>query len=342
VRAPVGIVGAGAAGVGAAYALRDTDSQVVLLEKSRGVSGRAATRRSHGCRYDHGANYLKDPDRRTERLLELLGTEGRHRIEEPVWTFDRAGRIEPSDRQEPKWTWEAGITQFATRVLAETDARLELETRVESIVHEAGRWLVVADDGRRLGPFGALVLTPPAPQTAGLLSNTGYQDEHLAALREAVGTVTYRSVLSVLLHYPFELDQPWYALVNTDKEHDVGWVSREECKPGHVPPGESLLVVQLSPDRSRQQFDRPLDQVADETADAVADLVGDDVLREPDWVDDQRWRYALPNRAAPTDVVRRAETDGLYFAGDWVVGEGRVHAAFWNGVAVGERVATRR
>jgi hypothetical protein len=339
VKTPVGVVGAGAAGVGATYALRDTYSQVTVLEKSSGVSGRAATRRRHDCRYDHGANYLKDADRRTKTLLESLGPEGLDTISKPVWTFDRTGRIERSDRQEEKWTWEAGITQFAKRVLDQTDATVELETRVESIVHEAGHWLVVVDDGRRLGPFRSLLLSPPAPQTAGLLSNTGYQDEHLAALREAVGTVSYRSVLSVVLHYPFELDVPWYALVNTDKEHDVGWVSREECKPGHVPPGESLLVVQMSPEWSVAHFEDPLDELADAAAASVADLVGDDVLREPDWADDQRWRYALPNDAAPSSVIRRGEPDGLYFAGDWVVGEGRVHEAFWNGVEAGERIA---
>ena len=53
------------------------------------------------------------------------------------------------------------------------------------------------------------------------------------------------------------LDVPYYALVNTDKEHDVGWVAREECKAGHVPDGETLLVVQASPAWADTHYDDP-------------------------------------------------------------------------------------
>ncbi|MFQ3320556.1 MAG: renalase, partial [Natronomonas sp.] len=63
------IVGAGAAGAAATYALRDTDVDVTVFEKSRGVCGRAATRRKHGCRYDHGANYVKSNSPRVNELI---------------------------------------------------------------------------------------------------------------------------------------------------------------------------------------------------------------------------------------------------------------------------------
>ena len=46
VMAHIGIVGAGLAGAGAAYALGSTDHTVTILEKSRGVGGRAATLRA--------------------------------------------------------------------------------------------------------------------------------------------------------------------------------------------------------------------------------------------------------------------------------------------------------
>jgi predicted NAD/FAD-dependent oxidoreductase len=65
----VAVVGAGAAGAGAAYVLDDADATVTVFEKSRGVCGRAATRRREGCRYDHGANYIKSGDDRVDELL---------------------------------------------------------------------------------------------------------------------------------------------------------------------------------------------------------------------------------------------------------------------------------
>jgi len=133
----VGIVGAGAAGVGAAYALRETDVEVTILEKSGGVCGRAATRRKHGCRYDHGANYVNATDDRTAQLLETLGRSGLAEIDEQVWTFDASGAVDSGDgRDSRKYTWTEGITQLAKRLLSRTDATVQRRTQVTEIHRE--------------------------------------------------------------------------------------------------------------------------------------------------------------------------------------------------------------
>jgi hypothetical protein len=336
----VGIVGAGVAGIGAAYALRDAGADVQILEKSRGVAGRAATRRRHGCVYDHGANYVKDPDPRTEALVPDLGTEGLVDIEEPVWTFDAAGDVSRGYEEEAhKWTWSEGMTQLGKRILARTDADLRTQTRVTELSRRDERWTLADADGGDHGPFDSLVVTPPAPQTAALLRASTREDDRLRTVADAADRVTYRTIRTVVLHYSFRETFPWYALVNTDKEHAVGWLSREECKEGHVPDGESLLVVQMSPEWSTERYDEPLETAAPDVAERVARLLDDDRYRDYDWTDDQKWRLALPNEGADGEAVRAAEEVGLYVAGDWVAGEGRVHSALWNGYDVGERVA---
>jgi predicted NAD/FAD-dependent oxidoreductase len=337
----IAVVGAGVAGVGVADACRDTPTEVTLFDKARGISGRAATRRKHGCRYDHGANYIKPgEDTWVDGLLGELGSDGLADIELPVWTHDADGAIAEGRGDEGrKWTYERGITQFAKRVRARSGATVHTETRIESIAREAtDRWSLTDTDGESYGPFDAVVLTPPAPQTAELLAATDWEDERLDRLHVAVDDVAFRTIRTVLLHYPFELDRPWYALVNPDREHPVGWLSREECKPGHVPDGESLLVVQMAPDWSVEHYDEPLDSASDAVASLVADLLDDDRLVDPDWVDDQGWRYALPDSSIDAEDARCAEDAGLYVAGDWVAGEGRVHLAFENGRTVGGRV----
>lgn len=332
------IVGAGAAGAGAADALADTDIDVTVLEKSRGVCGRAATRRKHGCRYDHGANYVKDPDDRTTEFIRALGEDGLLDITEPVWTFDSAGEISEGDsRDDHKFNWTEGMTQLAKRLFARTDAEVTNATRVAAIDREGERWSITDTDGQGYGPFDALLLTPPAPQTAALLTDTRWDDARLPRLREAVGAVDYRTIRTYVLHYPFEREKPWYGLVNVDREHDIGWLSREECKDGHVPGSESLLVVQMSPAWSTEHYDDPLEESVGTVAEKVATLLDDPSLSEPDWYDDQGWRYALPNDGV-SDVIHEAEDEGLFFAGDWVAGEARVHAALWNGIEQGERV----
>jgi predicted NAD/FAD-dependent oxidoreductase len=340
----VAIVGTGAAACGVANVLDDTARDVVLFDKARGVSGRAATRRKHGCRYDHGANYVKpgDDDVFTE-VLESFGVDGMRDIEESVWVHDADGEVEPGrDSDERKWTYEAGITQFAKRVLDETDATVKLETRIEHLERTASSdgpepWSLVDTDGERHERFDSVVLTPPAPQTAALLEATEWADDRLERVHAAVDAVDYRTIRTLVLHYDFHEDYPWYALVDPDREHPVGWLSREECKPEHVPDGESLLVAQMSPDWSVAHYDDDTAPAANEAAALVADLLDDDRYRDPDWVDSQGWRYALPKDAVDDDV-RAAEDAGLFCAGDWIVGDGRVHRAFENGRAVGDRV----
>ena len=334
------IVGAGAAGVAAAYGLRDERVAVTVLEKSRGVCGRAATRRRDGRRYDHGTSHLPVADSRVSSLVDALGDEGRIDVEAPVWTLGPDGSVVDDD-PEPvrRVAWEAGMTQLAKRTLARTEAAVERETRVRAIDRDERGWRVSDEEGGSWGPFDALLLTPPAPQTASLLAATGWSSERAMRLREVVGSVSYRGAQSVVLGYDRPLDRPWFGLRAATADQPVRWVSRESAKPGHVPQGEALLVVQMGDEWARDHEDDPLDTVAPAVAERVATALDEPRLAEPAWTDDQRWRYAKPNGGPPRDAVQVGEEDGLYLAGDWVAGEGRVDAALCAGFDAAERIA---
>jgi hypothetical protein len=338
----VGIVGAGAAAAAASYVLDEApEVSITVLEKSGGVCGRAATRRRGDCTYDYGANYVKSEDPRVNELLtEELDAEGLIEAEGPVYTFDREGVVSKGrDDDEYKWTYRAGLTQIAKRLFAATEATVERRTRVETVTRDGDAWLLTDTDGTEWGPFDLLLLNPPAPQTADLLRGADWDAGIREALAEETATVPYRTIWTAVLHYPFELDRPYYALVNTDREHEVGWISREECKPEHVPEGESLLIVQAGPEWSTEHYDEPPEGNVAELADLAADLLDDPQLAEPDWTDHQGWRYALPDGRVNEEALRAAEEYGLYCAGDWVAGEARVHAALRSGLEVGERMA---
>lgn len=350
----VAIVGAGVAGAGVAYALRDAD--VSVFEQASSVGGRTATRRTHGCLCDTGANYVKSDDPTvTELITETLDTAGLTDIDVPVWTFTADGTIsEGNDTDEHKWTYEDGIEQLSTRLFDRTDTNVIRNTRVQTIVREGEHWSLGSESGNNsngvgydLGVFDTLVLTPPAPQSAALIERMRWEHDLREELLAAVEGVEYRSIYTVLLHYPFELEVPYYALVNTDREHEIGWVSREECKPNHAD-GESLLVVQMAPDWSARRIDDVTVDPADNASDAaelIADLFDDDRLADPDWTDTREWCHALPNNEPDfgdeNDARQRAEQHGLYLAGDWLAGEGRVHLALKTGLEAGERIDGR-
>jgi len=339
----IGFVGAGAGAAAAAYALRNADADLTVVEKSGGVCGRAATRRrgDYEYVYDYGANYVKSDDERVSRLLtEDLDSEGLVDVTEPVWTFDAEGTIsEGQDADEHKWSYERGLTQIAKRLLGTTDATVHRRTRVETVRRNTDRtWTLLDDEGESYGPFDRLVLNPPAPQTAELLRDAEWDRDLRTDLASEAASVSYRTIVTAVLGYDTALDREWYALVNVDKNHDIGWLAREECKDGHVPDGESLLVVQLSPEWSRERYDDDTESVCTSVADATADLLGEPHLTDPDWTDHQGWRYALPDEGADTDLLDQAAEYGLHFTGDWVAGEARIHAALRNGLETGERI----
>ncbi|WP_049979253.1 NAD(P)/FAD-dependent oxidoreductase [Halolamina rubra] len=343
--ASIGVVGAGVAAAAATFVVDGArpDADVTVLEKSGGLGGRAATRRHGALTYDYGANYVKsDSERVAELLTETLDDDGLVDVTERVYTFDERGEVTPG--REPdgqKWSYRAGLTQIAKRLFARTDAEVHRRTRVETLRHdpETGTWTLVDADGEAWGPFDAVVLNPPAPQTTDLLRGAEWASPAKQPLVDAVADVPFRTIWTAVLHYPFELDRPYYALVNTDKEHAVGWISREECKPGHVPDGESLLVVQANHEWSVEHYDEDPAANVDALAVHAAEIVGDDRLAEPDWTDHQGWRYALTEGSALAGPLDSAEDEGLYCTGDWVAGEARVHAALENGLEAGEKLS---
>ncbi|MFB6295834.1 MAG: NAD(P)/FAD-dependent oxidoreductase [Halobacteriales archaeon] len=341
----IGFVGAGAATAAATFALTDAapDATITVLEKSGGVCGRAATRRRGETTYDYGANYLKpDDDRVVELVTETLDTAGLVDVTEPIYTFDADGTVSPGrDADEHKWSYEQGLTQIAKRLFARTDATVHRRTRAETLNRDpaAGTWRVIDADGVEWGPFDALALNPPAPQTAELLADADWTDPLRRDLAGAAGDVAYRTVWTAVLHYPFELDRPYYALVNPGKDHPIGWIAREECKGGHVPDGESLLVVQAGEEWSLAHYDDPPEENVEDLVAMTADVLGDDRLYDPDWTDHQGWRHAQPEDGAPSELLEAARSHGLYCLGDWVAGEPRLHAALRNGLETGDRLA---
>ena len=67
----VAVVGAGISGLTCAGRLANAGFEVLVLEKSRGPSGRMATRRAEPqLQFDHGAQYFTVRDPRFERVVQ--------------------------------------------------------------------------------------------------------------------------------------------------------------------------------------------------------------------------------------------------------------------------------
>ncbi|MEO8890284.1 MAG: FAD-dependent oxidoreductase, partial [Coleofasciculaceae cyanobacterium] len=72
----VAIIGAGLAGLACAQQLQQSGYRVVIVEKSRGVGGRMATRRLETTCADHGVRYLESKGKWLPPLIEMLRQRG--------------------------------------------------------------------------------------------------------------------------------------------------------------------------------------------------------------------------------------------------------------------------
>lgn len=340
-RPQVGVIGAGVAGLAAARELSCRGISSVVLEKSRGLSGRAATRRRGASHFDYGANFFRLEEPEVASLLREVLPEGElNRIERPVWTFDREGVCSegtPARNDVPRWSCAGGISMLGKALHAAAPlAEVRKSCQISRLVEEDGHWTAIDADEGDHGPFDSLLVTLPCPQAAQLLRDSGASAEWTGALE----AVRYEPQFSFVLGFQPRLSRPgpFHALVNSDGGHPVAWLSFEDDKPGHVPGNESILVVQMASWWTRDHFEEEPAQLMPLVREALRELVP---VPDPAWWDSQRWRYAHPVDAANAEWLGAAGGRGLFFAGDGLVGKGRVPLAVRSGLDAAARIASR-
>ena len=340
------VVGAGLSGLAVAHTLQSIAPQIAvhIIEKSRGLGGRVATRRREGATFDHGAQFFRPIDDAQQQFFtHTLPHDTLIDIAKPVYAFDATNRISIGDsaqNNEPKFVYRDGISTLA-KLLRPASVTLSLQTRIQRIEATTDGYAVYSDTGALVASADALVFTPPAPQTIELLQTSTIDESVKNPLMIGLAPATYRPCLSVSLLYAGVFDPEYYALVNTDRGHPISWLAVEHAKhASRVPVGHTLLTAQLAPQASRDHWDSPEATLYATVAGWVQSLTGH-ALGEPLWGDRQGWRYALPDGRADATAMQAFElSHGLYFAGDAHTGLGRIQLALTNGAAVATRIAT--
>jgi hypothetical protein len=340
------IIGAGVAGLAAARRLRELrpDLPITLYEKSRGLGGRAATRRRDGFIFDHGAQCLKTPTAALEQFIRTeLDAQDLFDITKPVWVFDQANTIaegDPLQNAEAKWCYRGGMNTLGKLLGAGLQVRREV--RIGAIKQQANRWQLHDDQGALVGTADLVLFTAPGPQSADILAASQFSsaDDRKAQLITTLQQATYRRCLSFAFGYDQIVHRPYYALINTDRQHPIAWLALEHTKgEQRCPAGHSLLIAQMAPHFSSTNWDVPIEQIGPQVAQLVGDLLAED-LGQPLWIDRQGWRYALPDGKASAAELDTPEL-GLFFAGDYTSGFGRVHSAIEEGWRAADALAVR-
>ncbi|MGD1900772.1 MAG: NAD(P)/FAD-dependent oxidoreductase [Geitlerinemataceae cyanobacterium] len=335
----VAVIGAGIAGLTCAEQLRQAGLRVVVIEKSRGFGGRAATKRLPDFRADHGLRYLE----RSGQLLPVFVDALRDRGVLVPW--DARFRRVAADGSE---TDEAATTRYiapngANAIGKFLAQNLEVwrSRRAISLQPDGDRWKLqleaVADgvDAPLSLTARCVVAAIPAPQAADLIADTPIAPD----VKAAIAAVSYHPSISVMAGFPAELadaDRTWDSL--QFETGDLFWAGVESSK--RSPEKERLvLTLHAAPEFAAEHLDAPdLDAVGRALLDRLAPHLSALRDRVPDFLVVHRWRYAFIDRPYPNDCISVCEPLPLVFGGDWC-GTEQVETALRSGLAIAAEAA---
>ena len=336
------IIGAGLAGLKVAGDLHAAGRTALVLDKGRGVGGRAATRRWEGVPVDHGAQFftVREPDFRalTDRWL-AQGTcfewvPGFHQ-----WEDDGRGLRPPApDDGHPRYACRAGMSALCKDLAGRLPAdAVRLQTKVAGVRWEQDHWRAEVEgdvSGEAALTGRRLVLALPVPQALALLgppetleTSPLLAGEALRSLREVETAPT----LAVLLRGPAPAPG-WQGIQLRDAT--LTWISDDSSKRLPDPAGaDRIFVLHGSGEFSRQWQDADLDEAARRLTARAGEIVGDWITRLPGR-QVHRWRYAsVPHTLEKAGFLRATGALGapLYFAGDGFL-KGKIEGACRSGL----------
>jgi len=317
--ASVLVVGAGVCGLAAATRLSASGFRVTVVDKSRGVGGRMATRRIGAARVDHGAQFFTVRNQELGALVEEWLSRGVAR----EWC---RGFRRPPDGH-PRYVGAAGMTDLAKDLAASLD--VTLSTRIDQISPSAGgAWVARSDRGAPINA-DAVVLTPPVPQSLTLLGALADPEADMAL--RAISYTPTLSLLAVLDEDPGI--PPPGALQLTDGP--LSWVADNRAKGVSPVPA---LTAHASAQASAEWWELDFETATSALLDAARPFVG---TRGPRATQLVRWRYAAPDVSHPDRCLVAVDTDRpVVCAGD-AFGEPRVEGAFLSGLAAADAVTER-
>jgi hypothetical protein len=290
------ILGAGLTGLTVAAGLRRAGGRPVVLDKSRGLGGRLATRRAETWQFDHGAQYLRPRGPEFAALLDALKPSG------AVQAWDAAGEGAPAYVGLPGMS--ALVRPMADGVEVHRGVRVAAARRAQNLWHLSG------PEGEPLARAPVLICTIPAPQAAAVLEG------HPLAPR--IGAVAMDPCWTLMAAFAAPPDLPD---ISRAPDSALPWIARDGGKPGRQ--GETW-VAQAAADWTRAHLDLPRAEAVQALLALLRDRAGGhlpDVLH----ADAHRWLYA--QAPSPLGVPCLSDPDsGLIVAGDWCLGSRAEHA----------------
>lgn len=324
----IGIIGAGICGLMAARELKKSGHDIWLLDKSREVGGRMATRRvevgEQTAVFDHGAQFFTSRD--TE-FLQLIEEMQNARVVREWFRGFPSDEI-PKDEKHPRFCGESGMTdvpKFLSR-----DLEIHLDENVRRIDWFDRQWRVTTGGTAQIFWCDALILTPPVPQSLEIIKRGTFEIPVVA--QTALQKITYEPCWAVLAQLYGPSNMPAPGALHLEHE-TLAWIADNYQK--GISPLSGSVTIHARGDWSEHFFSITPEQASRRLLEAARDYLGNEVVS----AQAHRWRYAKPRVTHPKPYLVLSKPSPLIFAGDaFLSAEAgpRVEGAALSGLAAGK------
>ncbi len=343
----IAVVGAGLTGILCAQLLKTAGFSVVVVEKSRGLGGRVATRRLPESCADHGARFLQDQGDYSRQFIQALSD---RQIIYPwinqIYQLQPDGSLQSSPLSQPGYAAPTGLTAIAKTLATGLDVWRSRRV-IAMTANSSQGWTLTLDampDSDQITLAAkAVILAIPAPQAVTLLEPliaTGLSTDWLAQLQQ----VTFDPCITAIATYPAQYQAdlakiPWSAV--TSPNHPLlDWVSLETRKRslGEVAsPEHPIVVIQSNAAFAHEHLDaKDLNPVGQILLDAAAKILLP-WLDQPEVLQVHRWRYAFVNQALEQPCLSTKNPQPLVCGGDWC-GYQQIESALKSGEAIANQM----
>jgi renalase len=348
----VAIVGAGLSGLACAAMLRKAGHQrIVVIDKSRGLGGRVATRRVENTAaqtisvkrnlvehisVDHGSPSLPQSVSESPYRLYLDFLRQQGLIQS--WPTDKIYEVKVTGQG-----WELGHSQSVEGFTAPTgmttiakvlaaDLEIYRAQRVLRIQKDSENgWELLTDASEPLLRAKSLVLALPAPQALELCQPLG-QEGQVGSVVKALQQVVFDPCFTVIAGYSAQ-DLSWSELRCPD---DL-FVQRVLCESHkRSTPHQTWLTVHSTPAFAAQHLEHT-DVL--EVGQQLLEYLGQHYvpwMARPAIVQVHRWRYAIAKSGYPGQPLS-AFGRSLWVCGDWCTGPS-LQDAFEAGIQVAQQI----
>jgi renalase len=316
------IVGGGISGLTASTILEQHGRHVTVLDKGHGIGGRLATRRIEDKTFgtgvfDYGAQYCTA---RTQIFKDYIARWNEAEIIRPwshgFWTEN--GRFKHTSI--PQYTGITGMRSIAKYLARNLD--VHIKTRIVSISWSERRWEVFTETGE-IFQGDILALTPPVPQSLGLLQNSDVLIP--ADTRKRLEKISYHRCIAmlVLLKQPSKIPDPGGMWLSGEP---LSWMA-DNHKKGISPHGFAV-TIHAGPEFSRTNWDLPDQELAEKLLDSASQWLGTDIAH----YQIHRWRYSQAIQGFEEPYAFFDDPGPCILFGD-AFGGNRVEGAFLSGIS---------